>query len=251
MVAIMGTSTCHVMSADVLREVPGMCGVVDGGIVAGLWGYEAGQSGVGDIFGWFVETSRPGVVRRARRPPRASRCTSTSPSWPRSQEVGEHGLVALDWHSGNRSVLVDHELSGLVVGQTLATRPEDVYRALLEATAFGTRVIVETFRDSGVPVEEFIVAGGLAKNALLMQIYADVTRLPLSVIGSEQGPALGSAIHAAVAAGAYPDVPTAAKAMGKVARGGLPARRGAGPGLRRAVRRVPRAARPLRPATTT
>ena len=107
------------------------------------------------------------------------------------QEVGEHGLVALDWHSGNRSVLVDHELSGLVVGQTLATRPEDVYRALLEATAFGTRVIVETFRDSGVPVEEFIVAGGLAKNALLMQIYADVTRLPLSVIDSEQGPALG------------------------------------------------------------
>ena len=108
-----------------------------------------------------------------------------------AQAVGEHGLVALDWHSGNRSVLVDHELSGLVVGQTLATRPEDVYRALLEATAFGTRAIVETFRDSGVPVEEFIVAGGLAKNALLMQIYADVTRLPLSVIGSEQGPALG------------------------------------------------------------
>jgi L-ribulokinase len=132
------------------------------------------------------------------------------------QEVGEHGLVALDWHSGNRSVLVDHELSGLVMGQTLATRPEDVYRALLEATAFGTRVIVETFRDSGVPVEEFVVAGGLARNELLMQIYADVTRLPLSVIGSEQGPALGSAIHAAVAAGAYADVGLAAKSMGKV-----------------------------------
>jgi L-ribulokinase len=130
--------------------------------------------------------------------------------------VGEHGLVALDWHSGNRSVLVDHELSGAVVGLTLSTRPEDVYRALLEATAYGTRVIVETFRDSGVPVEELIVAGGLAKNALLMQIYADVTRLPLSLIDSEQGPALGSAIHAAVAAGAYPDVPTAAKSMGKV-----------------------------------
>ena len=132
------------------------------------------------------------------------------------QAIGEHGLVALDWHSGNRSVLVDHELSGLVVGLTLATKPEDVYRALLEATAFGTRVIVETFRDSGVPVEEFVVAGGLQKNALLMQIYSDVTRLPLSIIDSEQGPALGSAIHAAVAAGAYPDVPTAAKAMGKV-----------------------------------
>ena len=102
----------------------------------------------------------------------------------RDQEVGEHGLVALDWHSGNRSVLVDHELSGVVVGQTLATRPEDIYRALLEATAFGTRVIVRGLPRRGVPVTEFIVAGGLAKNPLLMQIYADVLRLPLSVIGS-------------------------------------------------------------------
>jgi L-ribulokinase len=132
------------------------------------------------------------------------------------QEVGEHGLVALDWQLGNRSVLVDHELSGVIVGQTVATAPEDVYRALLEATAFGTRVIIEAFRSSGVPVQKFVVAGGLARNALLMQIYADVTRLPISIIDSEQGPALGSAIHAAVAAGAYPDVPTAAKAMGKV-----------------------------------
>lgn len=218
MVAIMGTSTCHVMNAEVLREVPGMCGVVDGGIVAGSWGYEAGQSGVGDIFGWFTESSVPASYAAAAAAAgedlhqHLTRLAS-------AQEVGEHGLVALDWHSGNRSVLVDHELSGIVVGLTLATRPDDVYRALLEATAFGTRVIVETFRDSGVPVEEFVVAGGLAKNRLLMQIYADVTRLPLSVIDSEQGPALGSAIHAAVAAGAYPDVPTAAKAMGKVRRG--------------------------------
>lgn len=215
MVAIMGTSTCHVMSADVLREVPGMCGVVDGGIVSGLWGYEAGQSGVGDIFGWFTHHGVPAAYTEAA----AAAGESVHEHLTRlaaDQEIGEHGLVALDWHSGNRSVLVDHELSGLVVGQTLATRAEDVYRALLEATAFGTRVIVETFRDSGVPVEEFIVAGGLAKNALLMQIYADVTRLPLSIIDSEQGPALGSAIHAAVAAGAYPDVPTAAKQMGKV-----------------------------------
>jgi L-ribulokinase len=134
------------------------------------------------------------------------------------QEIGEHGLVALDWLSGNRSVLVDHELSGLVLGLTLSTRPEDIYRALIEATAFGTRIIVETFRDAGVAVEEFVVAGGLAKNELLMQIYADVTRLPMSVIGSEQGPALGAAIHAAVAAGAYADVPLAAKSMGKVRR---------------------------------
>jgi len=215
MVAIMGTSTCHVMNSDVLREVPGMCGVVDGGIVAGSWGYEAGQSGVGDIFGWFAESSVPAAYAVAA----AGADESMHDHLTRlaaEQEIGEHGLLALDWHSGNRSVLVDHELSGLVVGQTLATRPEHIYRALLEATAFGTRVIVETFRDSGVPVEEFIVAGGLAKNALLMQIYADVTRLPLSIIDSDQGPALGSAIHAAVAAGAYADVPTAAKSMGKV-----------------------------------
>lgn len=217
MVAIMGTSTCHVMNAEVLREVPGMCGVVDGGIVEGLWGYEAGQSGVGDIFGWFVEHGVPAYVAEAA----VAAGESVHEYLTRlasGQEVGEHGLVALDWHSGNRSVLVDHELSGLVVGQTLATRAQDVYLALLEATAFGTRVIVETFRDSGVPVEEFIVAGGLQKNALLMQVYADVTRLPLSIIDSEQGPALGSAIHAAVAAGAYDDVPAAAKQMGKVRR---------------------------------
>lgn len=218
MVAIMGTSTCHVMNADVLREVPGMCGVVDGGIVAGSWGYEAGQSGVGDIFGWFVEHGLPASYAAAAEAAGESGHEHLTRLASR-QAIGEHGLVALDWHSGNRSVLVDHELSGLVVGQTLATRPEDVYRALLEATAFGTRIIVETFRDSGVPVRELVVAGGLAKNALLMQVYADVTRLPLSVIGSEQGPALGSAIHAAVAAGCYDDVPSAAKAMGKVRRG--------------------------------
>ena len=218
MVAIMGTSTCHVMSADVLREVPGMCGVVGGGIVAGSYGYEAGQSGVGDIFGWFTRTGVPADYRDAA----AEAGESVHEYLTRlasEQEVGEHGLVALDWHSGNRSVLVDHRLSGLLLGTTLATRPEDIYRALLEATAFGTRVIVETFRASGVPVEEFVVAGGLAKNPLLMQIYADVLRMPLSVIGSDQGPALGSAIHAAVAAGCYADVPVASKAMGRVHRG--------------------------------
>jgi L-ribulokinase len=217
MVAIMGTSTCHVMSADVLRDVPGMCGVVDGGIIAGSWGYEAGQSGVGDVFGWFTDNAVPAGYERAA----ADAGETVHEHLTRLaavQEIGEHGLVALDWLSGNRSVLVDHELSGLVLGLTLATRPEDVYRALIEATAFGTRIIIETFRDAGVPVEEFVVAGGLAKNHLLMQVYADVTRLPMSVIGSEQGPALGSAIHAAVAAGAYADVPLAAKSMGRVRR---------------------------------
>ena len=217
MVAIMGTSTCHVMSSDVLTEVPGMCGVVDGGIVAGLWGYEAGQSGVGDIFGWFTRTGVPADYAAAATEAGLSVHEYLTELASR-QAVGEHGLVALDWHSGNRSVLVDHELSGVVVGQTLATRPEDTYRALLEATAFGTRTILETFRSSGVPVEELIIAGGLAQNRLLMQIYADVTRLPLSVIGSAQGPALGSAIHAAVAARAHPDVTAAAEAMGRVER---------------------------------
>lgn len=217
MVAIMGTSTCHVMNGAELREVPGMCGVVDGGIVSGQWGYEAGQSGVGDIFAWFVAHGTPASYVDDAREAGISvhelltRLASV-------QEIGEHGLVALDWHSGNRSVLVDHELSGVVVGQTLATRAEDTYRALLEATAFGTRTIIETFDRAGVPVTELIVAGGLVKNPLLMQIYADVTNLPLSVAGSAQSPALGSAIHAAVAAGAHADVPAAALAMGSVHR---------------------------------
>ncbi|TQM74997.1 ribulokinase [Thermopolyspora flexuosa] len=214
MVAIMGTSTCHVMSSDHLAEVPGMCGVVRDGIVPGLWGYEAGQSGVGDIFAWFVENSVPAAYAE-RAAELGMNLHEYLTSLAERQPVGAHGLVALDWHNGNRSVLVDHDLSGVIVGQTLATRPEDVYRALIEATAFGTRVIVETFEASGVPVEEFIVAGGLLKNRFLMQVYADVLRRPLSVIGSAQGPALGSAIHAAVAAGAYPDITAAAAAMGK------------------------------------
>jgi L-ribulokinase len=200
MVAIMGTSTCHVMNGAEAHDVPGMCGVVDGGIVAGLWGYEAGQSGVGDIFAHVV----PPTYTHEKLTELAAK-----------QKPGEHGLLVLDWHSGNRSVLVDHELSGLVVGETLATKPEDVYRAVIEATAFGTRTIVETFAAAGVPVEEFVVAGGLMKNDLVMRIYADVLKMPLSVIGSDQGPALGSAIHAAAAAGAYPDVRTAAAAMGR------------------------------------
>lgn len=217
MVAIMGTSTCHVMSSDVLAEVPGMCGVVDGGIVPGLYGYEAGQSGVGDIFGWWVENFVPSRYEHEADEAGVSLHEHLTALAER-QAVGEHGLVALDWHSGNRSVLVDHDLTGLVLGMTLSTRPEDVYRALLEATAFGTRVIVETFAAAGVPVTELVVAGGLLKNAFLMQLYADVTRLPLSTIVSTQGPALGSAIHAAVAAGEYPDVRAAAAAMGRVVR---------------------------------
>ncbi|MFI6956816.1 ribulokinase [Nocardia sp. NPDC050408] len=214
LLAVMGTSTCHVMNSDHLAEVLGMCGVVDGGIISGSWGYEAGQSGVGDIFAWFVDSSLPGRYH-AEAAARGMDAHAYLSELAQRQRVGEHGLVALDWHNGNRSVLVDHDLSGVLVGLTLATKPEDIYRALLEATAFGTRTIIETFNAAGVPVRELVIAGGLLKNSLLMQIYADVTRLPLSIIGSDQGPALGSAIHAAVAAGAYPDVRAAAKAMGR------------------------------------
>jgi L-ribulokinase len=217
MVLIMGTSTCHVINSAGLAEVPGMCGVVDGGVIAGQFGYEAGQSAVGDIFGWFIDQAVPGPLRRdaeLRGISAHELLTEQAAALP----VGAHGLVALDWEGGNRSVLVDHGLSGVIAGLTLATRPHEIYRALLESTAFGTRVIIEAFESSGVPVTEVIVAGGLLKNDLLMQIYADVTRHALSVIDSDQGPALGSAIHAAVAAGAYPDVPTAAQTMGKVRR---------------------------------
>ncbi len=212
MVAIMGTSTCHIMPSDQLAEVPGMCGVVRDGIVPGLWGYEAGQSAVGDIFAWFVDNFVPASYReQAGETGMHAYLTSLAAE----QAVGQHGLIALDWFGGNRSVLVDHNLSGVIVGQTLATKPEDVYRALVESTAFGARMIVETFEKSGVPVEEFVVAGGLLKNPFLMQVYADVLRRPLSVIGSEQGPALGSAIHAAVAAGAYADIEQAAAVLGR------------------------------------
>jgi L-ribulokinase len=217
MVAIMGTSTCHVMNETRLSEVPGMCGAVDGGIVAGMWGYEAGQSSVGDDFAWWAETVAPHEAHEEAR----RRCISVHDVLTEeaaAQPVGAHGLVALDWLGGNRSVLVDGGLSGAIVGITLATRPAEVYRALVESTAFGTRKIMETFHEAGVPVTELVAAGGLLKNEFLMQIYADVTRCSLSVIGSDQGPALGSAIHAAVAAGAYLDVGAAAEAMGKVRR---------------------------------
>jgi L-ribulokinase len=217
MLMVMGTSTCHMMSADTLAEVPGMCGVVDGGIVPGLWGYEAGQSGVGDIFAWFVDNAVPPRCHDAAAERGIDVHTYLS-ELAAEQEVGEHGLVALDWHSGNRSVLVDHTLSGLIVGLRLSTGPEDVYRALVEATAFGTRTIIEAFEGAGIAVDELFVAGGLIKNPMIMQVYADVTRRPLHLIDSEQGAALGAAMHAAVAAGAYGDIHAAAGAMGKVRR---------------------------------
>jgi L-ribulokinase len=217
MLAIMGTSTCHIMNSDVLAEVPGMCGVVRDGVVPGLWGYEAGQSGVGDIFAWAVRTTTPReYAQEARR--RNLTVHELLTDKAATQPVGGHGLLALDWHSGNRSVLVDHHLSGLLVGLTLDTRPEDVYRALIEATAYGTRTIVEAFETAGVPVTDFTAAGGLLRNRFLMQTYSDVLNRPINLLASEQGPALGAAIHAAVAAGAYPDLRAASAAMGRIER---------------------------------
>jgi L-ribulokinase len=217
MVAIMGTSTCHVMIGSELAQVPGMCGVVDGGIVPGAWGYEAGQSGVGDIFAWFVENAVPAAYHERARELGVSVHEHLA-ELGASLQVGAHGLVALDWWSGNRSVLVDHELTGALVGMTLATRAHEIYWALVEATAFGTRKIIDTFAAAGVPVREFVAAGGLLRNEPLMRCYADVIGMPISVIGSDQGPALGSAMHAAVAAGVHADIFVAASAMGRCHR---------------------------------
>lgn len=216
MVMIMGTSTCHMVLGDSLQEVPGMCGVVDGGIIPGMYGYEAGQSGVGDIFAWFVDHAVPPEYHQAAKAAGMDlhQYLETEAA---KQKPGEHGLLALDWWNGNRSVLVDVDLSGLLIGATLGTRAPDIYRALIESTAFGTRVIIEAFENSGVPITELVAAGGLPeKNKLLMQIYADVTGREFRIIGSAQGPALGSAMHAAVAAGAYPDIQAAAAQMGKL-----------------------------------
>ena len=215
MLAIMGTSTCHVMNSEVLAEVPGMCGMALGGITPGMWGYEAGQSGVGDIFGWFVDTHVPPAYHQeaAERGVSVHDLLSAKAT---DAPVGAHGLVALDWHSGNRSVLVDHSLTGVLVGMTLATRPEEVYRALVEATAFGTRTIIEAFTTAGVPVHDLTIGGGMVRNPFVLQVYADVLNRPLRVVDTEHSCAVGAAIHAAVAAGAHPDVHAASAAMGRV-----------------------------------
>lgn len=211
---IMGTSTCHMMTAEEFGEVPGIGGIVKDGIVKGLWGYEAGQAGVGDIFAWFVNNCVPPAYHEAAAEKGISIHQYLS-ELAATQQVGEHGLVALDWHSGNRSILDDTELSGVMVGTTLTTTPEDQYRALLESTAFGTRVIVESFRGAGIPVGDLVVAGGLVKNPLLMQIYADVTNLPLATCPSVASGALGAAIQAAVAAGVHASVREAAPVMAR------------------------------------
>jgi L-ribulokinase len=181
--------------------VPGICGYVEDGILPGLFGYEAGQSCVGDHFAWFVENAVPASYQVEARRQNVDVHTVLEREAARLKP-GESGLLALDWWNGNRSVLVDVALTGLMMGQTLLTKAPDMYRALIEATAFGTRVIVDALSSHGVPVNELVACGGLPeKNKLLMQIYADVTGREFKVSASAQTPALGSAMFGAVAAG--------------------------------------------------
>jgi L-ribulokinase len=202
LVMIMGTSICHMLLGTERQMVEGMCGTVEDGIVPGFWGYEAGQSAVGDIFAWFFEHGVPDYIHReARR--RKVHFTEALEKRAAFLKPGESGLLALDWWNGNRSILVDVDLSGMMLGMTLATRAEEIYRALIEATAFGTRQIVEAFESKGVHVKELVACGGLPeKNKLLMQIYADVTGREIRLAKQLQtASALGSAMHGAVAAG--------------------------------------------------
>lgn len=196
----MGTSTCHMMVSEREVPVPGISGVVEDGILPGMFGYEAGQACVGDHFSWFVENCCPeSYAREANERNLGLHQLLTEKAQRLSP--GENGLIALDWWNGCRSTLVDSRLTGAIFGMTLATRPEDIYRALIEATAFGTRVIVENYNQNGVPVKQISATGGIAlKNPMLMQIYADVLNMPLTVCEATQGPALGAAILGAVAA---------------------------------------------------
>ena len=196
MVMIMGTSTGHLVLGECEATVEGMCGVVEDGVVPGLYGYEAGQSAVGDIFAWFTESYAPQEHRDGDAHTALARGAARL-------RPGESGLLALDWWNGNRSVLVDADLRGLLVGMTLATRPSEIYRALIEATAFGTRVIIDAFEEAGLSVGRIVACGGLpGRNPLLMQVYADVTGREIAIAASTQTPALGSAMFGAVAAGA-------------------------------------------------
>ncbi len=216
LVKIIGTSTCDVMvhpNSEDLQDIPGVCGIVDGSVMGGYYGIEAGQSGVGDIFLWFVNNLVPEKYGRTQSELFASLEKASAALKP-----GESGLLALDWNNGNRTILVDARLTGLLIGQTLHTQPHEIYRALLEATGFGALAIIDRIQEYGVAVKEVINCGGLAaKNSLLMQIYADITGRPMKISRSEQAPALGAAVFAAVAAGAdsggYDSVQKAQSAM--------------------------------------
>lgn len=201
MLMIMGTSTCDILLAEKEKVADGMCGVVEDGAIPGYFAYEAGQSGVGDIFEWFVTNCIPENYEREARD-KGINIHQLLTEKADKLEVGESGILALDWVNGNRSVLVDTNLTGLFLGMSLLTKPEELYRALIEATAFGQRMIIETFREAGVPVNELYACGGLPeKNKMLMQIYADITNMEIKISASKQTPALGSAILAATAAG--------------------------------------------------
>lgn len=216
LVKILGTSTCDIMvypDDKNLADIPGVCGIVNGSVMDRYFGIEAGQSGVGDIFLWFVKNLVPDSYGSNQDEKFARLEKAASQLAP-----GESGLLALDWNNGNRTILVDVRLSGMLIGQTLHTRPEEIYRALIEATAFGALTIIDRIEKYGVPITEIVNCGGLAvKSPLLMQIYADVTGRPMKVSRSEQTPALGAAIFAAVAAGkekgGYDSVEAAQEAM--------------------------------------
>ena len=223
LVAIMGTSTCHIILSDSAPVIPGACGVVRDGVIPGFFGYEAGQSAVGDIFGWFVERCVPPIYHEQARE-RGVSVHEILEEAAAALRPGESGLLALDWWNGNRSVLVDADLSGLMVGMTLATQAPEMYRALIEATAFGTRAIIDAFEAGGIKIDRVVACGGLPeRNRLLMQIYADVTGRSLRVAASAQTPALGSAMFAAVAAGpaagGYATIEAAAAKMAHLREG--------------------------------
>ncbi|MBV9657160.1 MAG: ribulokinase [Verrucomicrobia bacterium] len=207
LIKVIGTSTCDcavVHANKPVADIPGICGIVPGAILPGYYGIEAGQSAVGDIFKWWVEGVLGG--EGALHGELTKQAAELKP--------GQSGLLALDWNNGNRTILVNPMLSGLLLGQTLHTTRAEIYRALIEATAFGARAIIERIREYGVPITRVVCAGGIAeKNALLMQIYADITGCTMQVAGSSQACALGSAVSAAVLAGAHPDFHTAQTAM--------------------------------------
>jgi L-ribulokinase len=221
LVKIIGTSTCDIMvhpNDEPLQDIPGVCGIVDGSVMGGYYGIEAGQSGVGDIFLWFVNTFMPERYGKTQDEQFAYLEKAGTALKP-----GESGLLALDWNNGNRTILVDARLSGLLIGQTLHTQPHEIYRALLEATGFGALVIIDRIEEYGVTIKEVVNCGGLAsRNALMMQIYADITGRPMKISRSEQTPALGAAVFAAVAAGAkaggYDSVGAAQSAMVGIGR---------------------------------
>lgn len=201
MVLIMGTSTCHMLLSKEQKLIPGIPGVVEDGILPGYFGYEAGQAAVGDIFDWFITNCIPASYEREAKQ-KGLNIYRLLEEKARKLRPTESGILALDWWNGNRSILNNADLSGLLLGCTLNTKPEDIYRALIEATAFGTRIIIETFQKNGLPIDELYACGGMPhKDKLLMQIYADVTGREIKVASSRQASALGAAMFGAIAAG--------------------------------------------------